>query len=193
LERELLMTGIGGQGVQLAAQVVARAALAEGREVQVFGSYGGMMRGGNTDATVVVADGPIEAPPTVTSGWSAILVHPEFAQPTLERLRAGATVLVNSTVFAEPPDGAIAVPATDLAVEAGNIVTASLVMVGAYAAVTGLVTLPSLLTAVAESLPPYRAHHLALNQRALDLGHGAAPPVRSPAWGEPARQEPVPT
>ena len=51
MERELLLTGIGGQGVQLAAQVLARAAIAEGRSVQMFGSYGGMMRGGNTEAT----------------------------------------------------------------------------------------------------------------------------------------------
>ena len=29
----------------------------------MFGSYGGMMRGGNTEATLVFADGPIEAPP----------------------------------------------------------------------------------------------------------------------------------
>ena len=60
MERELLVTGIGGQGIQLAALVIARAALAEGREVQLFGSYGGMMRGGNTEATLVVADGSVE-------------------------------------------------------------------------------------------------------------------------------------
>ena len=64
---ELLITGIGGQGVQLAAQVIASAVIAEGREVQLFGSYGGMMRGGNTEATLVVADGPIEAPPTIVT------------------------------------------------------------------------------------------------------------------------------
>ena len=57
MEREVLLTGIGGQGVQLAAQVLAHAALDEGRDVQLFGAYGGMMRGGNTDATLVVADG----------------------------------------------------------------------------------------------------------------------------------------
>ena len=54
-EYELLLTGIGGQGVQLGAQVVARAATLEGREVMFFGIYGGMMRGGNTDSTVVIA------------------------------------------------------------------------------------------------------------------------------------------
>ena len=66
MERELLITGIGGQGVQLSAQVLARAATLEGREVMYLGLYGGMMRGGNTDSTVVIADGPILAPPVVS-------------------------------------------------------------------------------------------------------------------------------
>ena len=95
----VLLTGIGGQGIQLAAQVLARAAIAEGREVQMFGSYGGMMRGGNTEATVVIADGPIEAPPTVGETWSAILMHHDFSGSTIARLRPGSLVLVNSTVF----------------------------------------------------------------------------------------------
>jgi len=73
MERELLITGIGGQGVQLAAQVLARAATLEGREVMYLGLYGGMMRGGNTDSTVVVADAPILAPPVVSRAWSAII------------------------------------------------------------------------------------------------------------------------
>jgi len=41
MERELMLTGIGGQGVQLAAQVIARAATLEGRSVMFFGVYGG--------------------------------------------------------------------------------------------------------------------------------------------------------
>jgi len=76
VERELLLTGIGGQGIQLAAQVLARAAIAEGRSVQMVGSYGGMMRGGNTEATVVLADGAIEAPPTFADAWSAVFMCP---------------------------------------------------------------------------------------------------------------------
>ena len=55
LERELLVTGIGGQGVQLAAQVLARGATREGKHVMLFGVYAGAMRGMNTDATVVIA------------------------------------------------------------------------------------------------------------------------------------------
>ena len=43
MERELLITGIGGQGIQLVAQVLARAATLEGREVMYLGLYGGML------------------------------------------------------------------------------------------------------------------------------------------------------
>jgi Pyruvate/2-oxoacid:ferredoxin oxidoreductase gamma subunit len=180
------MTGIGGQGIQLAAQVLARAALAEGRQVQLFGSYGGMMRGGNTEATVVVADGPIEAPPTVGDTWSAILMHHEYAEPTVARLRPGSVVFVNSTVFAGELDRARAavfeVPATDLAAGVGNPMAASMTMIGAYATATGLVTVASLADAVAAALPSYRSQHVALNVAALQAGASALPADVAPAW-----------
>lgn len=177
-ERELVLSGIGGQGIQLAAQVVARAAIAEGREVQLFGSYGGMMRGGNTEATVVVGDEPVEAPPTVGSTWSAILMHHDYVEPTLARLRPGSIVLRNSTVYEGEltVDGVelFDVPATELAVGVGNVMAATMVMTGAYAKRTGLVAMASLEAAVAESLPSYRVKHVDLNVRALHAGWEAA-------------------
>ena len=81
MEREVLVSGVGGQGVQLAAQTLARAAALEGREVTLFGVYGGSMRGGNTDSTVVIGDTPIEAPPIVSHAWSAIVMSLQFWQP----------------------------------------------------------------------------------------------------------------
>jgi 2-oxoacid:acceptor oxidoreductase gamma subunit (pyruvate/2-ketoisovalerate family) len=177
LELELLMTGIGGQGIQLAAQVLARAALGEGLSVQLFGSYGGMMRGGNTEATLVVADVAIEAPPTLHSAYAAILMHHEYARSVLDRVRIGGVTLVNSSVFEDPVqrEGVVVVdvPATDLAVEVGHIMTASMVMAAAFAKVTRLVSLDSLAEAVSESLPSYRTQHIALNVAALNAGYSA--------------------
>ena len=186
MERELLMTGIGGQGVQLAAQVLARAAVAEGREVMLFGNYGGMMRGGNTDATLVVGDGPIETPPTIAHAWSAIVMHHEFWEPLHRRLSPGSVVFVNTTVFEGDVDWSpfllIEVPATDLAIDAGNVQAASMVMSGAYAAATGLVGIDSLIDAVERSLPSYRAQHRALNVAALEVGHDSVAIGLAPAW-----------
>ena len=99
MERELLITGIGGQGVQLSAQVLARAAALEGRNVMYLGLYGGMMRGGNTDSTVVIGDGPIEAPPVVSRAWSSIAMHDEFWAPLEPKLRPDGLVLVNDATF----------------------------------------------------------------------------------------------
>jgi Pyruvate/2-oxoacid:ferredoxin oxidoreductase gamma subunit len=183
MEREILLTGIGGQGVQLAANVLAHAALAEGRDVQVFGSYGGMMRGGNTDAELVVADERVQAPPTVGSAWAAVLLHPVYADPVLARVRPGGLVLRNAVLWDGPlerTDIELAdVAAADLAAEAGHAMAVSMVMLGALSTLTGLVALPGLCDAVRECVPAYRQQHLALNDRALRAG--AAAVVPSPA------------
>ena len=186
-ERELAMTGIGGQGVQFAAQVMSRGAIAEGRQVMMFGSYGGMMRGGNTDATLVVADGPIESPPTVPKVWAAMLMHHEYWSAVQQQLRPGSVVFVNSTIFRgelDPSYQVIALPVTDIAVDVGNIMGASMVMAGAISRATGLVSLDSLLGAVEASLPPYRAKHIAVNHDALRAGFDAIEADLAPAWTE---------
>jgi Pyruvate/2-oxoacid:ferredoxin oxidoreductase gamma subunit len=190
VERQVLLTGIGGQGVQLAAQVLARAALSEGRDVQLFGSYGGMMRGGNTDATLVVADERVESPPTVASAWAAMVMHHEYAGPTLGRVRDGGIVLVNTTVWEGPLDRGnfrmVEVPASDLAVDAGNLIAAGMVMLGALCTATRIVSLEALRGAARCSVPGYRTQHLALNERALEIGAGALAGVVDEAWPAPS-------
>ena len=184
-ERELLITGIGGQGVQLAAQVIARAATLEGRDVMFFGVYGGMMRGGPTDSTVVVADGPITSPPVVSRSWSAIAMHDEHWAPLVPRLRPGAIVLVNDETFTAEIDADVTVhrvAATELAAELGNRLGGSMVMAGAYAGVTGIVDVDSLVAAMRASIPSYRVQHADSNERALRAGWDLLPRDASPAW-----------
>ena len=186
MERELLLTGIGGQGVQLAAQVIARAAVLEGREVMLFGLYGGVMRGGNSDATVVVADGPVQAPPIVSRAWSAIALHPRYWEPLAPKLVDGAVVLLNSSLFDEPVDRdrlqVFDLAATDLAAELGNPLAVSMVATGAYVAITGLVGLDTAVAAMRESLPSYRRQHAEANEQALHAGHDAMESQAAPAW-----------
>jgi Pyruvate/2-oxoacid:ferredoxin oxidoreductase gamma subunit len=187
MERELLITGIGGQGVQLAAQVLARGATLDGREVMYLGLYGGMMRGGNTDSTIVIADAPIEAPPVVSHAWSAIAMHDAYWAPVEPKLRPGGLVLVNDATFA----GTIAsdvvvhrVRATEVATDLGNPLAASMVMLGAYAAITHIVSYDALVAAMRDSLPSYRTQHVALNERAIRAGWDLLPPNSFPAWEE---------
>jgi len=183
VEREILLTGVGGQGVQLAAQVLARAATAEGRAVMLFGVYSGMMRGGNSDSTIVVGDGPIVSPPIVSSAWAAIALHSQFWAPLSTRVRDGGVVLVNTTVFDGSLDrsrySVVDVPATDLANTAGNPQGASMVAAAAFARATGLVGFDALVAGMLEALPPYRRQHADANIATLRVGWDATTP--SPA------------
>jgi Pyruvate/2-oxoacid:ferredoxin oxidoreductase gamma subunit len=170
-----MLTGIGGQGVQLAAQVLARAATREGRQVMLFGVYSGMMRGGNSDSTVVVGDGPLSAPPLISHTWSAIVLHHKYWSSVRDRLHPGSVVLVNTPVFEDEVDRqawtVYDVAATSTAVHLGAPLTASMVMTGAYVGVTGLVSLDTAIAAMREALPPYRQQHAATNEGALRAGY----------------------
>ncbi|MBV8464188.1 MAG: 2-oxoacid:acceptor oxidoreductase family protein [Acidimicrobiales bacterium] len=195
MERELVMSGIGGQGVQLASAVLAQAAVAQGLEVQVFGSYGGMMRGGATEATVVLADVSVEAPPTIGASWSVVLMHDEHSAHARSCLRPGSLLFVNADIVAAPDrKGALSevvvveVPALTLARDVGHPMGESLVMLGAYAVATGLVAPASLTAAVGDALPPYRSQHREACTRSIEAGAASVAQPVAVAWPEAARR-----
>ncbi len=190
-EREVLLTGIGGQGVQLAARTLAVAAVRDGREVMVFGVYGGSMRGGNTDATVVIGDGPLWTPPTVDEAWSAIAMHHAYWPDVRDRLRPGGVAVIDTSIFrgelGVDHASVVTLEATTMATDLGNPKGASMVALGAFAAATNLVTIDALLAAAAEVLPSYRASHAEANARCITAGfEHIASPVAA-AW--PSTQE----
>jgi len=182
-----MLTGIGGQSVQLAAQILARAAIHEGREVMLLGSYGGSMRGSNTDSTLVVSDRPIESPPIVANTWAAIAMHHAFWAGTAAKLRPGSVVVVNSSIFEAPLDReaqrVFEVPATKIATELGSPLAASLVLAAAFAGLTQLVGIEALVEGMRQSVPPYRRQHLEANEKALRAGYAKLPAAgTAAAW-----------
>lgn len=184
MEREIILTGIGGQGVQLGAEILARAAMLEGRHVMYLGTYGGTMRGGSTNSTLVIADEAISTPPIVSKAAGAVAMHHRYWPPVASKLRPGATVVVNSTVFegdlgVENPQ-LYPVPATELASELGNPLSAMMVLVAAYCALTGSAGLAALIEAMSESIPSYRRQLIELNERALRAGWEALPHAAAP-------------
>jgi len=192
VEREVLFTGVGGQGVQIASKALATAAIAEGRHVMLVPRYGGGMRGGMTNAEVTVGDRPLRALPVATSCWSAFAMDPSYWSTVRPNLRPGAVVVVNSSLFSVPVDvpgaAVFGVPATALAAELGSPMSAGFVLLGAYVAVTGLVGVDRVVEAMRELVPPYRVQHVRVNERAIAAGVGAAPPLAAPAWPDAAPQ-----
>ena len=62
MQTEILIAGFGGQGVLFAGQLLAYAAMDDGREVTWIPSYGPEMRGGTANCTVIISDEEIGSP-----------------------------------------------------------------------------------------------------------------------------------
>lgn len=174
MERAVVMTGIGGQGVQLIAKLLAEAGIREGRQVMMFGVFMGMIRGGSSESTVVLADDAIVSPPIVPEFWGVLAMHPEGLAKLEPKVRAGGVVVRNATMVTRAPgwEGVrdVAVPATELAKAMGQPLGASMIALGTLAAATGVVAVPSLVDALATVLPPHRQKHVAANRACLERG-----------------------
>jgi 2-oxoglutarate ferredoxin oxidoreductase subunit gamma len=198
MQREVLLTGIGGQGVQLCAKALALAATAEGRQALLSSHYGGEMRGGQTEASVVVATADLRSVPILPAAWSAFVMHDRYWPGVAARLRPGGVVVANAeTAGATEPSGDDAdgagyrwfpVPATDIAVAQGAAMSAGFVLLGAYAAVTAMVGIDALVAAMKELVPPYRTQHVVANEAALRAGFAALPAAVAPAWAPAERR-----
>jgi 2-oxoglutarate ferredoxin oxidoreductase subunit gamma len=186
VQTEVIMTGIGGQGIQLCAKVLALAATNEGRQAMLSAHYGGEMRGGETEASVVVGDTTLRALPILPSTWSAFVMHPNHWPSVRDRLRPDAVVVLNSSIMAAEAEGVdgqvFAIPADAIAASVSAPMGAGFVLLGAYCAITGLVGLDSLVDAMKQLVPPYRTQHVVANEASLRAGAQAAPLGAAPAW-----------
>ena len=174
MERAIAMTGLGGQGIQLVAKLLAEGAMREGRQVMMFGIFMGMIRGGSSDSTVVLADDEIVSPPLVPECWGVVAMHPDGLAKLAPKVRPGAVLVRNAATVTRAPDWDgvrdVAVPASDLAKELGQPLGAGMIALGALAAVTGVVAVRSLVDALAAVLPAHRQQHVAANRACLERG-----------------------
>jgi len=180
-----MLTGIGGQGIQLAAKTLAVAAIEDGYQSMLLGHYAGAMRGGQTDASVVVGDGPLRVLPILPATWSAMAMDPAYWEPTKERVRPGGVIVANSSLVSDVDRAdcqTFMIPASGMADEMSAPMSAGYILLGAYAAITGLVSVDALVAAMRKLVPPYRTQHLETNEKAIRAGAAAAPALAAPAW-----------
>lgn len=185
-EREVVFTGIGGQGIQLMAKILAEAAVQEGKFVMLFGVYSGMMRGGSSESTVVIGPAEIEAPPIIPHCWAIVAMHPLGLDVLARKLRPGGLLFANQTLVKASPRDDVRVsglPATRLAEQAGSIAAASMVTLGAFAAASGIVGFDALVAAMRASLPPHRRQRADENAHFLSLGAEQMRGDPAASWG----------
>lgn len=167
------MAGTGGQGVMIMGQLLAHAAMSEGKHVVWFPSYGPEARGGAADCTVIISTDEIGSP--ISSNPDTLLaMHQLLFDRFQPHVKAGGKVVMNTCLVdvstARTDVDTLAVSANIVAEEIGNIRVANMVLLGAYVQSTGIVSIDSLVAALPELLPPHRHKLIPINEKALRRG-----------------------
>jgi len=182
----IVLAGVGGQGILLAAEILGTAAVNAGQNVRVSELHGMAQRGGAVVSHVRVGDEALAA--TILDGTADVIVGFEPME-TLRNMRYASEetmTIMNMHPYkicgAKYPDvkdiidrisfftkHLVQIDALTLSEKAGAGVTQNTVMLGALAASGRLKLEPSHMKEALKELVPQR--FLAINLRAFDLGY----------------------
>jgi 2-oxoglutarate ferredoxin oxidoreductase subunit gamma len=154
---EILIGGVGGQGVVLSGILLGTAAtLFEGKKAVQTQSYSSELRGGSTRAEVIISEEPV-TDPQVRKPDILIALAEDALSKYIHRIKPKGLLVIDSDLVkgAKPGDYEIlAIPATSIAdKEMGNIVVANLIILGALLKKTGLLSVEAMEKAIEVSVP----------------------------------------
>jgi pyruvate ferredoxin oxidoreductase gamma subunit len=158
--------GRGGQGVVTAAELLSVAAFLEGKHAQAFPSFGSERTGAPVVSFCRIDKKEIRLREPILEPDALIVQDPTLfnAIDVFEGFKTDGYLLVNSNRgFAElglaeivtklPPDHARLVPASELAMKYIGRPVPNAALLGAFAALTGVVHLHSVASAIRQSFP----------------------------------------
>jgi 2-oxoglutarate ferredoxin oxidoreductase subunit gamma len=154
MERSVVFSGFGGQGLLFAGQVLARAAIKDGLEVFWIPSYGPEMRGGTAACTVIISDHQIGSPVPDEFDAAVVMNLPSLRKYGPRVAAAGLIVvntsLVTSQTSARADAEELRIPCTELAAKGGDDKLVSVAALGALVGRLGWVTENSVRAALRE-------------------------------------------
>jgi 2-oxoglutarate ferredoxin oxidoreductase subunit gamma len=169
---EVKICGFGGQGIVLSGYIIGKAAsLHDGKEAVLTQSYGPEARGGACSADVVISEINVDYP--YLKGVDVLVAMSQEAYMTYgKKIKDDALLLIDSDLV-EPKDlnkniELHKIPATRIAEELGNKIVANIVMLGFFAAVTGIVSEEAMKKAVLSTVPKGTQE---LNEKAFNRGY----------------------
>jgi len=171
---DLIVAGFGGQGVLAIGNLIAYAAMKEGRHVTYLPTYGVEMRGGTANCTVVISSKEIGSP---------IIYRPHalIAMNLPSLLKFGPRVLPNGLIFLnssliDPKEvtrndiEVFPFPVNDIAIENGNPRFANMVALGGFVEKTKLVELSSVYDSLEKVFDERHHRHIPENIKAIQIG-----------------------
>ncbi len=150
MERRIICSGFGGQGILSLGQVISLLAMNSGKNVTWIPAYGAEMRGGTANCSVIYSD-ELVGSPIITSDVDVLVA---MNQPSIDKfidlVSEGGYIFVNSSVIKEKVEKdnvtVVYIDATDIANDLGDIKFQNMIMLG-----TILKTLNDFTTEDAES------------------------------------------
>jgi 2-oxoglutarate ferredoxin oxidoreductase subunit gamma len=169
---EIRVAGFGGQGVILAAIVIGKAAsIYENGYATMTQNFGPEARGGACSAQLVLSGDPVLYP-YVTSPDIMVTMSQEAYVKFASELKPNGMLIIEQDLvrIGNLPAGTrvYSCPATRIAEELGKRMVSNIVVVGFFAAVSGVLKPEALRQAVLESVPPAFKD---LNAKAFEAGY----------------------
>jgi 2-oxoglutarate ferredoxin oxidoreductase subunit gamma len=133
-KKEIRLSGSGGQGIILAAVILADAAIKAGFHAIQTQSYGPEARGGASRAEVIISDAPVYYP-KVTSPHIFLALTAESYRKYCTDISDDGLILLDQSIDVQAcPAGVIRVPVLETARASGREITANMVALGALSA-----------------------------------------------------------
>jgi pyruvate ferredoxin oxidoreductase gamma subunit len=158
--------GRGGQGVVTAAEMLSLAAFDEGRHAQAFPSFGSERTGAPVVSFCRIDDRPIRLREPVAAPDALIIQDPTLLHQVdvFAGLQPGGYILINTArsfdelglgefVRGFRAERLLTVPASELARQHTGRPLANAALLAGFAALSGLLSLDSVLRAIGEKLP----------------------------------------
>ncbi len=155
---EILIGGVGGQGVILAGILLGSAAtLYDGKKAVQTQAYSSEQRGGMARAEVILDEAAI-TDPQVRRPDILIALAQDAIQRHLKKIKSGGLLVMDADLVQEFDKGefnVLSIPATSIAdKEMGNIVVANLVLLGGLIHKTGILSVGAMEKAIEANVPP---------------------------------------
>jgi len=167
------ISGFGGQGVISAGILLAQAGMMEGKEVSFFPAYGAEMRGGTANCSVVIASDEVTTPIVSEPDTVIVLNEPSLAKFETA-VKPGGLLIINSSLINSKATRkdikVLYVPCNEIAGELGNAKIMNMVALGAFAAVTGAISLDAIGRALPKVYKKLKPEVIELNVKALKRG-----------------------
>jgi len=167
---KIIVAGFGGQGVMLIGQILANAAMAEGKEVTWMPAYGPEMRGGTANCTVIISDKKI-ASPVVTEATAVVVMNEPSLVKFQKYVAPGKDLFINSSLISKEPERADVnihkVDCIGIADELNNMKVSNMVMLGAINSVIKAVSEDSIRKVMEKSFSGAKAELIDINMQAV--------------------------